>query len=98
MCMNGDAAKKLPENMATCLCNAAFNLEPEMKWLPEWRYNKARQELLLSCPNCHFRTGAFDNKSAAIAFWSACNRSGDAYLLELWCRDYERQREEAKAA
>lgn len=54
--------------------------------------------MLLSCPNCNFRTGAFDNKPAVLAFWNACNRHGDEYLIELWCRDYERQREHAKAA
>ena len=95
MCMNGDAATKLPEGMATCLCNVAFELQPEMKWLPEWRYKQATREFMLMCPNCNFHTFAFDNKNAAIACWSISNRSGDEHILMMWKRDYARQKDQA---
>lgn len=68
-----------------------------MKWLPVWRYSRKTKEIILSCPHCHFRTGAFDNKPAVIAFWFACNRSSDGHLVELWYRDYQRQREQQAA-
>ncbi len=95
MCMNGDAATKLPEGMETCLCNVAHRLQPEMKWLPEWRYNKKHNLLKLECPNCKFSTPAFDNKNAVIASWSMCNRPGNAHILMMWKRDYARQKDQA---
>ncbi len=95
MCMNGDAAQKLPEDMPTCLCNVAFNLQPEVKWLPEWRYNRETKELMLMCPNCKFHTPAFDNKPAVIANWALTNRAGDAFILQLWNRDYKNQSQNA---
>ena len=100
MCMNPDAEKKLPLGMAACLCNAAFHLQEEMKWLPEWRYNRATHELMLMCPNCNFHTPAFDDRNAVISFWSLCNRSGDEHILMMWSRDYARQNNnvEVKAA
>lgn len=74
----------------------AFSLQPEMKWLPEWRYNRATNELMLMCPNCNFHTPAFTEKNAVIAFWSLCNWPGDAHTLMMWKRDYDKQNQAAE--
>ena len=88
MCMNVEAAEKLPRNMATCLCNLHFKLHPEHRWLPEWGYNAASKTLILYCPNCKYQVGPVENRNAAIASWSLLNRSGDEQVSSNWSRDY----------
>ncbi|EOX3456153.1 hypothetical protein ACPFUK_003370 [Vibrio cholerae] len=49
---------------------------------------------MLICPNCHYNTGGFSNKPAAIAFWINCNRrevTKDDSVFKAWVRDYQAQ-------
>ena len=95
MCINGAAAEHLPDETPTCLCNVEFNLEPEQKWLPEWRTNASNGNMILICPNCSYFVGPFTNKQATIALWIATSRHHDMHILSLWRKDYYRQKQAA---
>ncbi|NYA15723.1 hypothetical protein HZI46_24765 [Serratia fonticola] len=78
-----------------CLCERVMHRKADR---PQLRYSSARNEFLMFCPTCGFRTYPDGNKQSVIAEWFGCNRTGDQHIEDLWIERYEKQQQETIAA
>ncbi|KON62790.1 hypothetical protein KOEU_37080 [Komagataeibacter europaeus] len=78
-----------------CLCEQVMDRLAEK---PRLRFSSARNEFLMYCPTCGFRTHPDGNKQSVIAEWYGCNRKGDQHIESLWVERYEKQLQETTAA
>jgi hypothetical protein len=78
-----------------CLCEQVMGRRADK---PRLLFSSARNEFLMHCPTCGFRTYPDGNKQSVIAEWYGCNRKGDQHIESLWIERYERQQQDATAA
>ncbi len=74
-----------------CLCEQIMRRRAAC---PKLRFSSLRNEYLMFCPTCGFRTLPDENKQSVIAEWFGCNKSGDQHIETLWRERYERQQQE----
>lgn len=79
----------------TCLCKQVMHRYPTR---PKLRHAKTRDEYLMFCPSCGFKTHPDWCKNAVIAEWCGANRPGDQHIQELWIKRYTAQQNESIAS
>lgn len=75
-----------------CLCKQAMR-KPASK--PKLLHSAKRNEYLMFCPSCGFRTHPDWCKNAVIAEWCGANKPGDQHIQELWLKRYMEQQQES---
>lgn len=70
-----------------CLCRQQYGRAPERHRL---RYSRRRNEYLIFCPSCGFRTHFDWNLQSVKTDWIRSNRPRDAQVAELWEARLER--------
>ncbi|EPJ3208030.1 hypothetical protein LL364_004359 [Citrobacter freundii] len=78
----------------SCLCKQIMH-HPAVK--PKLVRSEKRNEYLMFCPSCGFRTHPDWCRNAVIAEWCGANKSGDQHIQELWLKRYTEQQNESLA-
>lgn len=67
----------------SCLCRIIFGREPKKHRI---LFSKQRNEYVVFCPGCGFRTRPDKNLQSVISDWICSNKTGDAHIAMLWER------------
>lgn len=84
------AAKAVYADIPVCLCQQVMRRKADP---PRLLRSQARDEYLMYCPTCGFRTHPDWNKQAVISEWYGANKTGDQHIESLWIERYEQQQE-----
>ena len=90
MQIKSTAPKAVFAEVPQCLCERVMLRKADR---PKLCYSSSRNEFLMYCPTCGFRTYPDENKQSVIAEWYGCNRTGDEHIEMLWIERYEKQQE-----
>lgn len=77
-----------------CLCKQVM-YHPATK--PKLLRSEKRDEYLMHCPLCGFRTHPDWCRNSVIAEWCGANKPGDQHIQELWLKRYTEQQSESLA-
>lgn len=77
-----------------CLCKQVMYY-PATK--PKLVRSEKRNEYLMYCPTCGFKTLPDGERNSVIAEWCGANKSGDYHIQELWLKRYTEQQSESLA-
>lgn len=75
-----------------CLCKQVMHRIPTQ---PKLYRSSKRNEYLMCCPECGFRTHPDWCRNAVVAEWCGANRAGDQHIQELWIKRYTEQQNES---
>lgn len=78
----------------SCLCKQVM-FHPSTR--PKLVRSEKRNEYLMFCPLCGFKTLPDSEKNSVIAEWCGSNKSGDYHIQELWLKRYAEQQSESLA-
>lgn len=78
----------------SCLCKQIM-YHPATK--PKLLRSEKRNEYLMHCPLCGFRTHPDWCRNSVIAEWCGANKPGDQHIQELWLKRYTEQQSESLA-
>lgn len=77
-----------------CLCSKVMRYSPTR---PKLFKSSSRNEHVMLCPTCGFKTHPDWCKNAVIAEWCGANKHGDHHIQEMWIKRYMEQQSESIA-
>lgn len=86
------SSNAIGQEVPFCLCKQVMFRKPAK---PELRYSGVRNEYVIWCPTCGYRTRPDSNKQSVIADWYLSNQPGNKHIENLWIKRYLEIREGA---
>ena len=80
------------QEVPTCLCQQVMHRKPAK---PELRYAGSRNEYIIWCPTCGYRTLPDSNRQSVITEWYLSNQPGNKHIENIWLKRYLEIREGA---
>lgn len=79
------SSKAIVQDVPTCLCQQVMYRKPDK---PELRFSGARNEYIIWCPTCGYRTHPDSNRQSVITEWYLSNQPGNKHIEKIWLKRY----------